>query len=173
MDVLWSKPAKRPPVTLLTQGCVVYIVDDDDLVRTGLARLMRAGGFKTKSYETPERFLKEVVAESPACILLDITMPRITGLQVQERLKEMGIDMPVIAVSARDDDETRQRARDLDARFFLRKPVDDQALLDAIAWVTETGNARQPGTSGAARQNGPPGPFDSPAQPESTSEKTK
>jgi FixJ family two-component response regulator len=160
-------------VTLLTQACVVYIVDDDDLVRAGLARLMRSGGFKTKSYETPERFLKEVIAESPACILLDITMPRITGLQVQERLKEMGVNMPVIAVSARDDDETRQRARDLDARFFLRKPVDDQALLDAIAWVTETGCIAESGSSQAGRQNGARGPIDSSAKPKSGTKKTE
>ena len=120
----------------MTQACVVYIVDDDDLVRAGLSRLMRAGGFKTKSYETPELFLLEVMPESPACILLDMATPGIAGLRVQDQLRARGIRMPLIAVSARDDEETRQRARDLDAQFFLRKPVDDQALLDAIAWVT-------------------------------------
>ena len=120
---------------------MVYIVDDDDLVRIALARLMRAGGFASKTYGSPEVFLQEVGTEWPACILLDITMPRMSGLQVQEELKARGNTIPVIAVSARDDDETRQRARDLDAYCFLRKPIDDQALLDAIAWAVQSGEA--------------------------------
>jgi FixJ family two-component response regulator len=117
------------------EASVVYIVDDDDLVRKGLARLMRAGGFRPKLYASPERFLEDVGSGAPGCILLDITMPRMSGLQVQAELNARGITMPVIAVSARDDDETRRRARELDARCFFRKPVDDQALLDAIAWI--------------------------------------
>jgi FixJ family two-component response regulator len=130
-----------PPVSNATDTCVVYIVDDDELVRKGLARLMRAGGLTAKSYESPERFLEEVVPEERACILLDITMPRMSGLQVQAELKARGITIPVIAVSARDDEDTRRRARELDAWCFLRKPVDDQALLDAITWVTGPNSA--------------------------------
>jgi FixJ family two-component response regulator len=117
---------------------IVYIVDDDDLVRNGLARLMRAGGFTPRAYESPELFLQELDVEKAACILLDITMPRMTGMQVQEVLRARGITTPVIAVSARDDEETRLHARELDARCFFRKPVDDQALLDAIAWVAQS-----------------------------------
>jgi FixJ family two-component response regulator len=121
-----------------TKRCIVYIVDDDDLVRKGLARLMRAGGLVPRVYESPELFLEEVGSEVPACILLDITMPRMNGLQVQAALKARGNRVPIIAVSARDDDETRRRARELDARCFFRKPVDAQALLDAIAWIVES-----------------------------------
>ena len=120
------------------QPCVVYIVDDDDLVRKGLARLMRAGGFRPKTYASPEIFLDEVGTEAPACILLDITMPHMSGLQVQEQLRARGNRIPVIAVSARDDDATRQRARDLDAQCFLRKPIDGEALIDAIEWAVKT-----------------------------------
>jgi FixJ family two-component response regulator len=121
-----------------TKPCTVYIVDDDDLVRKGLARLMRSGGLVPKVYESPELFLSEVGSEVPACILLDITMPKMNGLQVQAALKASGNTMPVIAVSARDDEDTRRRARELDARCFFRKPVDAQALLDAIAWCVES-----------------------------------
>ena len=142
------------------EPCVVYIVDDDDLVRKGLARLMRAGGFRPKLYASPERFLEEVGSEPRACILLDITMPRMSGLQVQAELKARGIGMPVIAVSARDDDDTRRRARELDARCFFRKPVDDQALLDAIAWIlqSERDPRTPPQVCSAAPANGRPGP---------------
>lgn len=71
-------------------------------------------------------------------------MPGFNGLQVQERLTRAAIGIPVIALSARDDDETRRLARALGTQFFLRKPVDRQALLDAIDWVTGSGGAISP-----------------------------
>lgn len=115
---------------------LVYIVDDDESVRIGLSRLMRSAGFEARTFGGAEEFLKNLQTERPACVLLDITMPGATGLDVQARLNEKGVRLPVIAVSARDDEETRRLARELGVQFFLRKPVDDQALLDAITWVT-------------------------------------
>jgi FixJ family two-component response regulator len=114
----------------------VYIVDDDDSVRDGFARLIRAAGLEPRAYASAEEFLDNVRDLPRACVLLDITMPRLTGTQVQERLNARDIRLPVITVSARDDEETRAWARTLGARIFLRKPVDDQELLDAIDWVT-------------------------------------
>jgi CheY-like chemotaxis protein len=72
---------------------------------------------------------------------MDITMPRMGGLAFGAELKARGIGLPVIAVSARDDEDTRHLARELGVRFFLRKPVDDQALLDAISWVVGADSA--------------------------------
>jgi len=114
----------------------VYIVDDDESVRTGFERLMRSAGLNPHAYACAETFLQEVADLPYACILLDITMPRMSGLEVQTRLNERDIHLPVITITARDDEETRAWARSLGARMFLRKPVDDQALLDAINWVT-------------------------------------
>lgn len=131
-------PTVREPV-------VVYIVDDDEAVRTGMSRLMRSAGFVVRAFECPNRFLDEVREERSACLLLDMTLPRVTGVQVQSRLQERGIRLPVIVVSARDDEETRRTARALGAQFFFRKPVDDQALLDAIAWVTGSRESARPG----------------------------
>ena len=131
-----------------SRPCVVHIVDDDDLVRKGLERLMRASGLVSRSYASAERFLEAIGTDADGCVLLDITMPRMTGLQVQAELKARGNAIPVIAVSARDDDETRQRARELDAKCFFRKPVDDQALVDAITWLMQpqpdAGSRHQP-----------------------------
>lgn len=127
-------PQKKAP----PRAGIVYIVDDDDAVRSGLAKLLQSAGLDPRPYERAEDFLMAVRNLHGACILLDITMPRVTGLQLQKRLKEGHIDLPVITVSARDDDETRYWARQLGARMFLRKPVDAQALLDAISWVTTT-----------------------------------
>jgi FixJ family two-component response regulator len=120
-----------------TQALLVYIVDDDESVRTALSRLMRSAGIEGRAYESSERFLAEVRNEGYACILVDMTMPRMNGMELIARLKEKGITNPVIALSARDDDEIRQKAKDLGVRFFLRKPVDDQALIDAINWVVK------------------------------------
>lgn len=119
-------------------GSVVYIVDDDDSVRDGFSRLLRSAGLVPRAYGSAECFLREVTDEARACILLDITMPDLTGIQVQARLNELQVRLPVITVSARDDEDVRSLAQSLGARMFLCKPVDDQALLDAIRWVTTT-----------------------------------
>lgn len=128
-------PGSRVP----PRPTIVYIVDDDGAVRSGLAKLLQSAGMEPRTFDSAVSFLANVTNQEHACILLDITMPRMTGLQVQSRLGQLGIDLPVITVSARDDEETRRNARRLGARMFLRKPVDDQALLDAIQWVTHAG----------------------------------
>lgn len=125
-----------PKTTATARSLIVYIVDDDDAVRGGLVKLIRSAGLEPRPYESAERFLEEVVDGDNACVLLDITMPRMTGPQVQAHLNFQKIHLPVITVSAHDDKDTRDWARSLGARMFLRKPVDDQALLDAIHWVT-------------------------------------
>jgi FixJ family two-component response regulator len=125
-----------------TEALTVYIVDDDESVRTALSRLMRSAGMQSRAYESPERFLAEVSNDGNACILMDITMPRMSGMELVARLKEKGIAYPVIAVSARDDDDARQLAQDSGVRYFMRKPVDDQALIDAISWVVKETRSR-------------------------------
>jgi FixJ family two-component response regulator len=122
-------------VAQIPETLLVHIVDDDESVRSALSRLLRSAGIESRVHESSERFLAEVNNEGRACILLDITMPRMNGMQLVARLREKGIEFPVIALSARDDDETRHMARNVGVQFFFRKPVDDQALIDAISWV--------------------------------------
>jgi FixJ family two-component response regulator len=117
---------------------LVYIVDDEESVRKGFSRLMRSAGIKCRDFASAEQFLADLDPQQEGCVLLDITMPGATGLQLQAELKKRKINLPIIAVSARDDADTSSRARQLGARLFLRKPVDDQALLDAIRWVLES-----------------------------------
>ena len=119
---------------------IVFVVEDDESVRRSLGRLMRSEGFEVRLYESPERFLEEVTPMPAACLVLDITMPRVGGLEVQGRLRERGIRMPVIVVSARDDDATRREAKQLGAKSFFRKPVDERTLVDAIDWAVNSGN---------------------------------
>ncbi len=118
-----------------TKTLLVYIVDEDEAVRGAFARLLRAAGLQSCTYGSQEDFLADVCNAPDACILLDITVPKAGDLGVQARLREQGITLPVIVLSARDDDDVRARAGQLGARMFLCKPVDDQALLDAIRWV--------------------------------------
>ncbi len=121
---------------------LVHIVDDDDAVRDSFTRLLRAAGLDPRPYHSAEQFLAEVCDSPSACVLLDVTMPRLSGPQVQARLNDLHIALPVITVSARDDEETRAWTRALGARMFLRKPVDDQALIDAINWVVSDNYGR-------------------------------
>jgi FixJ family two-component response regulator len=114
---------------------IIYIVDDEESVRKGLSRLLRSMGMPSREFASAEQFLTELDPQQKGCVLLDITMPRLTGLQLQNELKTRKIKLPIIAVSANDDADTSSQARQLGAQFFLRKPVDDQALLDAIRWV--------------------------------------
>lgn len=129
-------------MTVAAANIVVYIVDDDAPVRNAFARLLRAAGLDVRPYDSAELFLDEVRDSPRACVLLDITMPRMTGPQVQACLNDRHISLPVITVSARDDEETRSWTRGLGAKMFLRKPVDDQALIDAINWVTNGNHGR-------------------------------
>ena len=121
----------------LSRAVVVHIVEADTAVRDALSRLIMSAYFEPRTYASTEQFLCEVRQEPRACVLLDITNRHQAGQQVPAILDEKGIDLPIIAVSAYDDDATRERARELGARIFLRKPVDDQALIDAIEWVTD------------------------------------
>jgi FixJ family two-component response regulator len=118
---------------------VVYIVDDEESVRKGFSLLLRSAGMAHRAFSSAEQFLAELDPLNQGCVLLDITMPRLTGLDLQKELRRRGFNLPVIAISARDDADTTRLARELGARFFFRKPVDDQALIDAIHWVLETG----------------------------------
>ena len=115
----------------------VYIVDDDASVRRAMGRLMRATSFQVREFASAKEFLDDTSEVAPVCVLLDITMPGLTGLDVQERLNALGRHWPVIAVSAREDDAARDTSRRLGARFFLHKPVDARALLDAVAWIAD------------------------------------
>ena len=114
---------------------VVYVVDDDESVRKGLMKLLRTANLDGEAFPSAEDFLKHASQNRNACILIDIRMPGLTGFDLQKRLLSQGMEIPVIVVSASDDYKTREEARKLGAIGFFRKPVDDQALLDAIWWA--------------------------------------
>ena len=114
---------------------MVYLIDDDESVRRAIGRLLRSAHLDVETFASAEDFLRNPMESQNACIVIDIRMPGLTGFDLQQRLLSEGIQIPVIVISASDDVQIREHARELGAQVFFRKPVDDQALLDAIWWA--------------------------------------
>jgi FixJ family two-component response regulator len=110
----------------------VYLVDDDDAVREGLSLLLRTVGLDVRSFAAPTSFLATLDRLDPGCLILDIRMPQISGLKLQEQLTGRGLDWPTIIISGHGDIEACRRAFRGGAIDFLSKPVDEQDLIDAI-----------------------------------------
>jgi FixJ family two-component response regulator len=114
---------------------LVYVVDDDESVRRALQRLLHSAGLRARTFPSATEFLDSGSREEDACLIADIRMPGLGGLDLQRELLAEGSTIPVIFITAFDTQETRKRARALGAVGYFRKPVDDQALLDAIRWA--------------------------------------
>jgi FixJ family two-component response regulator len=111
---------------------IVYIVDDDDSVRKAIKRLIRSAGMEAQAFASGDDFLKFRFRDQNACMVSDVRMPGMSGLEVNQKLVERGFKLPVIFITGFDDSKTRSQARETGAFGYFRKPVDDQALLDAI-----------------------------------------
>jgi FixJ family two-component response regulator len=110
----------------------VHLVDDDQAVREALTLLLETVGIKVHGFASPEAFLARLEGLEPGCLILDIRMPVISGLKLQERLAARGIDWPTVMISGHGDIEACRRAFRNGAIDFLSKPVDEQDLIDAI-----------------------------------------
>lgn len=111
----------------------VFIVDDDAAVRDSLAMLLELKGFHTRTYATAEDFLERYRAEWAGCLVLDLRMTGMSGLELQTELARRGVRLPVIIVTAHGDVPTARAAFKAGAVDFIEKPVDDEALIAAIA----------------------------------------
>ena len=114
---------------------LIYVVDDDASVRKALTMLFMSADMAVKTFEAAEDLLKCQLREESACLITDIKMKGLSGLELHQQLSERGIKIPVIFLTAFDTNESRQRAKQAGAVGYLRKPVDDQALLDTIKWA--------------------------------------
>ncbi|MGJ8571988.1 MAG: response regulator transcription factor [Hoeflea sp.] len=110
----------------------VYLVDDDEAVRKALTLLLETVGLTVRSFASPEIFLNQADKMTPGCLILDIRMPAISGLKLQEKLSEQGVFWPTVVISGHGDIEACRRAFRNGAIDFLSKPVDEQDLIDAI-----------------------------------------
>jgi two-component system, LuxR family, response regulator FixJ len=111
---------------------LVHIIDDEDSVRRSAGFMLKTSGFAVRTWENGVAFLKEVRHAETGCILLDIRMPEMDGLEVQQALNERGVAMPVIVLTGHGDIGIAVKAMKAGAVDFIEKPFDSDVLLDAI-----------------------------------------
>jgi FixJ family two-component response regulator len=116
---------------------LVAVVDDEEPVRIALRRLLCSASLRVETFSSGAEFLESVKDHHPDCVVLDLHMPQVDGFAVQSRLKEAGIRLPTLVITADDTAGVRERALAAGAAAYLRKPVDDQALLEAITRAVE------------------------------------
>ena len=113
-------------------GAFVYVVDDDASAREGVARLIRSAGLMTKTFASGEEFLAAPRPKTPSCLVLDVSLPGVSGFDVQQELAKSGPQLPIIFLTGHGDIPMSVRALKAGAADFLTKPFDDDDLLNAI-----------------------------------------
>ena len=111
---------------------LIAVVDDEEPIRKALTRLLRSAGLDVESFPSGFEFLESIPSRHPDCVVLDLHMPGLNGFEVQARLAESSAPVPVVIITGHDSTETRALALAAQPLAYLRKPVNDQTLLDAI-----------------------------------------
>ena len=111
---------------------VVFVVDDDESVRKALKRLMKSAEIKARTLSSAEDFLNQGCHNVPGCLILDVRMPGMNGLELQKKLVKSGSTMPIIFMSAHEDTPVREQAMKAGAIAFLKKPFEDQILIEKV-----------------------------------------
>ena len=117
---------------MVIESSMVFVVDDDPLIRASIQGLLKSASLQSESFETAEQFLKRGRWDGPSCLILDITLPGMSGLDFQALLQNAGLQIPIIFVTGHGDIPKTVRAMKLGASEFLTKPFNDQELLDAV-----------------------------------------
>lgn len=118
------KPANRP--------CLIFVIDDDPSIRRSLARFLKAMGYGVETVASSEEFLHRISVVTPSCIILDVSLPGLDGLELQQRLNEQHVAVPIIFLSGRVDVPTSVRAMKAGAQDVFVKPFKQEELLTAI-----------------------------------------
>lgn len=126
-----------------SDGAVVHIVDDDESLRHALDRLFRSVGLETRTYGAVRDFVDAGTSNLPGCIVLDVRLPGISGLEFQAQLADLGINLPVILMTGHGDIPMTVRAMKAGAVDFLPKPFRDQDMLDAVATAIDRDRDRR------------------------------
>jgi len=110
----------------------IFVVDDDERMRASIAGLLKSVGLQSETFGTAQEFLRRAPCDGPACLVLDLKLPGMNGLEVQQQLANAGVPVPIIFITGYGDIPTTVKAMKSGAVEFLTKPFDDQDLLDAI-----------------------------------------
>ena len=114
------------------QPAKVFVVDDDASVCVALSRLLRTAGLRVETFGTATECLSDDRLKDADCLVLDVHLPDLSGLELQAKLRELGLELPIVFITGRGDIPMSVRAMKAGALEFLTKPFDDQQLLDAI-----------------------------------------
>jgi FixJ family two-component response regulator len=114
---------------------VIAVIDDDASVRRALQRLLRSAGFAVETFATAREFLDAGHSARTTCLVLDIHLPEMSGFQLQEHLAVSGVLIPIVFITAHDNATTRERASRPGATAYLRKPFDQDELIEAIGRI--------------------------------------
>jgi FixJ family two-component response regulator len=139
------RPAEAP---------TVFVVDDDPSVRASIQGLLRSASLRSESFGTAEEFLRSKRSEGPSCLVLDVSLPGVNGLDFQRQLTDAGIQIPIIFVTGHGNIPMTVKAMKSGAVEFLTKPFDDQDLLNAIQQALDRDRAtrRQQSNSAGLRK---------------------
>jgi FixJ family two-component response regulator len=122
---------------------LISIIDDDESVRRTTALLIESFGFRAAAFESAEKFLSSGKLEGTSCLIVDVQMPGMNGLQLQSQLAAAGCHIPIIFITAYDNKESRRRAMQAGAVAFLGKPFTDEELLQ---WIRSALRQEESGT---------------------------
>ncbi len=120
---------------------MVFVVDDDPQVRASIQGLLKSAGLRSECFETAEQFLQRQPPGGPSCLIVDVSLPGISGLDFQQQLKKAGLQIPIVFITAHGDIPMTVKAMKSGAVEFLTKPFEDQDLLSAVrqALARDTG----------------------------------
>jgi FixJ family two-component response regulator len=125
--------AEQPPI--------VVVIQDDDGTRAALGRLLRAGGFEPALFDSAEAFLASRLNRAPYCVIVDVHLPGMSGLDLQDRLRRQRTEVPIIVTTGNKAQVIRQRAQNGGCAAFLTKPLTGDAVLSALASIASPSNA--------------------------------
>ncbi|MBK6009307.1 response regulator [Ramlibacter ginsenosidimutans] len=111
---------------------LVAVVDDEESVRKALGRLIRSAGYGVEMFGSGVEFMQSLKRTRPDCVVMDLRMPVLSGFELQSALQRSGVTVPVVIITGDDAADSRERALRCGARAFLRKPVDEALLIEAI-----------------------------------------
>jgi FixJ family two-component response regulator len=132
----------------------VFVVDDDPSIRDALAGLIRSAGLKVETFASAQAFLARPPPDVPGCLVLDVRLPGLSGLDLQSRMAEIALGIPIVFITGHGDVPTSVRAMKAGAVEFLTKPFRDQDLLDAIGQAIERHRAARSRQAEMSELNG-------------------
>ena len=126
-----------------TDVAMVFVVDDDPQVRASIQGLLKSAGLRSECFETAEQFLQRQPPEGPSCLIVDVSLPGISGLDFQQQLKKVGLQIPIVFITAHGDIAMSVKAMKSGAVEFLTKPFEDKDLLGAVQQALASDTARR------------------------------